>query len=309
MKAESRPEHELRKESSLTEPPTGSFANRPDPDIARQVGEFLDAPTWEAKKALANANLDVLSSADARLAMDFLADLERDDPGLLADLHNQRGLIEACVLEGVDAAFESWLHRFPEVPWIAQHILEVLIDFILAPTWLQSKHIVQMHPFLSHEVVDGFLEQIQVHYCDNEDDAAFAEVVARDQALLVACRKDGIESAFAEHIVLIEQFHALLTAQSEDAKRAVLDQHAELLNDEARLALDGFLRKAEKRGDTEMASTLLWHTEWLDAQRRSALEDRLGFRLTMASAIVQRSIQAFATNQDGSGSSLPYTFC
>ena len=62
-------------------------------------------------------------------------------------------------------------------------------------------------------------------------------------------------------------------------------------------------RKAEKRGDTEMATTS-WHLEWLDAQRRAALEERLNFQLTLATALVQRSIQSFDRNQDGSVSGI-----
>ena len=67
----------------MTERPNRRFSKRPDPNIVRQVTEFLDAPTWETKKDLAQAHLDALSNGDARLTVDLLAEQWRDDPETL----------------------------------------------------------------------------------------------------------------------------------------------------------------------------------------------------------------------------------
>ena len=64
--------------------------------------------------------------------------------------------------------------------------------------------------------------------------------MAHNHALLVACRTTSIESAFAECIRLTEQVIALLKASSEPEMRVIVDEHEELLSNEARQSLDGF---------------------------------------------------------------------
>ena len=75
-----------------------------------------------------------------------------------------------------------------------QLLLEVIIDFINAPRWEESKHFLESHPELLQPVIDELLQDLATQ--QEQDDAR--KMVEGYRLLLAQCRDKGIDVAFAE---------------------------------------------------------------------------------------------------------------
>jgi len=75
-----------------------------------------------------------------------------------------------------------------------QQIMQTLVDFVQAPTWEESKRLLELHPELLQPEIDAGLQQWAMQ---QENDSARQSLEVY-RALLARCRDMGIDVAFAE---------------------------------------------------------------------------------------------------------------
>jgi tetratricopeptide (TPR) repeat protein len=78
---------------------------------------------------------------------------------------------------------------------LPQQLLQVVIDFIQAPTWGESKHFLESHLELLQPEVDAVLQAFASQ--QKHDDAR--KTIEEHRLLLAECRGKGIDGAVAEH--------------------------------------------------------------------------------------------------------------
>ncbi len=77
---------------------------------------------------------------------------------------------------------------------VNQQIMQALVDFVQAPTWEESKRLLELHPELLQPEIDAGLQQWAMQ---QENDGA-RKSIEEYRALLARCRDMGIDVAFAE---------------------------------------------------------------------------------------------------------------
>src|SRR5215217_341006 len=96
-----------------------------------------------------------------------------------------------------------------------QQIAEAVLAFVNAQTWAQSKQIVEDHrDLLLTDAADAILVGLLEQYSDNENAVRELE---EHRALLLHCRRDGIDAAFAERLhppAVVEAVETFINAET-----------------------------------------------------------------------------------------------
>jgi tetratricopeptide (TPR) repeat protein len=77
-----------------------------------------------------------------------------------------------------------------------KQLLETIIAFIQAPTWDESRRILEAHPELLRDEADQLLAQL-IEAAQAQNDANAEKIFAEHRGLLQRARRDGIDAAFA----------------------------------------------------------------------------------------------------------------
>ena len=99
-------------------------------------------------------------------------------------------------------------HPLPMLPIedIRQLLLQVIIDFIQAPTWVESKRVLEAHPGLLRPEIDVLLQELAAQ----QEQEGVRKVIEKYRLLLAQCRIKGIDAAFADLQVAQNAFTANL---------------------------------------------------------------------------------------------------
>ncbi|MDP9350195.1 MAG: CHAT domain-containing protein [Chloroflexota bacterium] len=120
----------------------------------------------------------------------------------------------------------------------SRRMLEAVVAFLNADTWVESKRIVEAHrELLLTDDVDAALRYLMYQH---SEDADAMRILQQHQQLLTRCRKEGIDAAFSELLSpaeadeagsdpLFVAIRALLTAGDLDEIKRLIEQHADLL--------------------------------------------------------------------------------
>ena len=76
-----------------------------------------------------------------------------------------------------------------------QHLIQVVIDFIQAPTWGESKRFLGSHLELLQPEIDALLQGLAAQ----QEHEGARKTIEEHRLLLASCRDKGIDGAFAEH--------------------------------------------------------------------------------------------------------------
>ncbi len=184
-----------------------------------------------------------------------------------------------------------------------RQLLETIFAFIQAETWAESRRIVEEHPELLSDEADGLLGQlIEAARELGEGDAV--RLLEEHRALLRRCREVGVERAFAEEVgaqhaeLLLEALQAFVAADTWDESRRIVEEHPELLSDEADALLGRMLEAEEVRRTSEVRRTLEKHRALLRRCREvgvaRAFAERVGSSVPSAEAIRRHPLYLLA---------------
>ncbi|MDQ7030286.1 MAG: hypothetical protein Q9O62_11165 [Ardenticatenia bacterium] len=138
-------------------------------------------------------------------------------------------------------------------------MLEAIRAFINADTWTESRRVLEAHPELLSDEADDLLGQL----AEAQEDERARRLVEQHRALLRRCREVGVDRAFAEMTTSPQHDIARLLAEAGDlgrtlrdfiaadtwtASRRILEQHPELLSDDADALLGRLIDAARHVG-------------------------------------------------------------
>ncbi len=170
------------------------------PDNLQQVSEavqaFVAAQTWAERKQIVEAQRDQLLSDTADRAFDFLLELAKGDANATHIFQEHQALLARCRHEGIGAAFADYL-RPRAVPDNADQITEAVQAFVNAQSWAECKQIIEVR---RDELLTKAADQIFATSLERyRDDANASRLLEERRALLARCRREGIETVFADY--------------------------------------------------------------------------------------------------------------
>ncbi|MDX6380977.1 MAG: hypothetical protein QOI57_2001 [Rubrobacteraceae bacterium] len=157
--------------------------------IVEAVLAFANARTWAESKQMVEARRDVLLTDAADGVLANLLTQYKEDENATRILGQRRALLARCRREGIEAAFADLVPQSP---------VEVVLAFVNAQTWTESKQIAEAHrDVLLTNTADEVLVTLLEQYEDNEDATRQLE---EHRALLARCYCKGIDAAFADRL-------------------------------------------------------------------------------------------------------------
>jgi 2-oxo-4-hydroxy-4-carboxy--5-ureidoimidazoline (OHCU) decarboxylase len=110
-----------------------------------------------------------------------------------------------------------------------ERLMALLQQFINAPSWDQSRRVLEQHPELLTPEADALLGRVLEHY---RDDPRAVRMLTEHRDLLRRCRAEGVEAAFADlesgDAAPEAALRALMErAESDPEARAVLEERAQ----------------------------------------------------------------------------------
>ena len=170
--------------------------------VSDAVLAFVNAKSWGESKRLVEQERELLLS---EMALEVFADLleqYKENKGAIRTLTEHRDLLIRCRKEGIEAAFaerlrpqESASQQQNRPP---QQVIDAVLAFVNAKSWGESQRLVEQERELllsemALEVFANLLEQ----YKENK---GAIRTLTEYRDLLIRCRKEGIEAAFAERL-------------------------------------------------------------------------------------------------------------
>ena len=213
---------------------------------------FANAPTWLEGKRVVEQHRELLLSDRADMFLARAIARNQHNPAIQQRLKSCRRVLQDCREIGVDAAFV-----FPIGP--RPGLLEALKDLLVADSPSSAHRTVIEHAdLLLTDEADWTLVALAA---STPEETLFVERVAHRRDLLARCRREGIDTAFADMLHderLHEGLHALLLAENSlDEIQHVLEQYQDvLLTDEAEQKLAELQEgptQAELEADPELA--------------------------------------------------------
>jgi len=244
----------------------------PDDHLIALIGQFLNAPDWEASRRVLEQTPDLLKP-EVDLQMQGLieaAALQNNDV-LAHHLIQHRTLLRYVREEGIEAAFA----RLVAVP--DEVLQSALMAFVGAGTWQESRRVLEGHPLLLSQEAQGLLERLARAALDQGDqETAYRLSLHLD--LLRSAIELGYDAAF-ERIqhppdeALAASIAAFVSAGDWPAARAYLDAHPELLTPEADNTFDALIQAALAVSDGARANLLILHRDLLRTVRQAGPDE------------------------------------
>jgi len=167
---------------------------------------LLDAESWAESKRIVENHRDLLltDTADATLAY-WLGEYRKgNNENAIRTLEVHRKLLIRCRREGIDAAFADHL-PFDSAPTVSSakwdQINEAVARFVFfAQTWAERKQLVENHrDLLLTDTADATLAALLTQFRDDKDGIRNLEECRK---VLIRCRREGIDAAFADRLYL-----------------------------------------------------------------------------------------------------------
>jgi hypothetical protein len=210
-------------------------------------------------KAIVERHPELLVETAERILNDLVGQARQTDNEELAnyyDLH--RELLWRCHEVGIHEAFRPLIAPHESLACAGEDLLgERLQASVEAPTWPESREMVERHPELLSHAGDRLLEQwlAEVRV---QGDVRRVVVLEQRRALLRRCRLLGIAEAFTS-LGMLEDFLWLISQFVQipvDEMRCFLDTHPELLSEDANRHLDMLVRMMESQGEPFLAARI-----------------------------------------------------
>ncbi len=164
-------------------------------------------------------------------------------------------------------------------------LLQALQSFIQAETWGKSRRILEQHPELLTDEADALLEQL-IQTARERNDENARQLFEQHRNLLRRCRQVGIEQAFQEQSQgkrwqqrLLETLFAFIQAETWDESRRILEQHPELLTDEADALLEQLIQAAKAQQDENAQQLFEQHRRLLRRCREVGIKQAFAEKL------------------------------
>ncbi len=261
-----------RYRAALAQPGPDLLDPLPPPDAAAidVIAAFINAPDWEASRAVLEAHPELMEPHFDRQMRGLIEAARLQNPELARHLIMHRELLERAREQGIDAAFEA-ATRPPD-----EALVNALLDFLRGEDWPASRRVLEAHPMLLSEEAHRLLEElIQEAVTGGDSELAYHLSVHLD--LLRTAAEVGYEEAFRRLDIPPDEGLAYLIAEmmgADDlsAVRAVLETHPELLSDDADNTFDALIQAALALGDRGRAQKLIEYRDLVRVARRSGIE-------------------------------------
>ena len=215
-----------------------------------------------------------------------------------------------------------------------ERLISLLQAFVSAPSWAETRCVVEENPELLSEESDWLLARLLETY---RDDSRAVRVLTEHRDLLRRCREVGIEVAFAgledvdpeaalrelleraesdpearaaleamtrqaaEH-PLMKAINALMAARSSARVLEAVRVHPDLLSDQADAMLRGAVENARQAGDEGMARHIEERYQILRQIRERGIDPQMAAAAAQATAVLPEEVrQALAELVEGEG--------
>jgi len=159
------------------------------------VAAFINAATWLESKQVVEEHADVLLTDEVDLAWESFLRPYADNADVTRHIEEHRNLLIHCRREGIDAAFANRLASPQQAP---QTLADIVLSFVGARTWEESKRVVQEHAdALLSEQADSVLQRLLEQYAEDTNAVGPLE---DHRELLARCRREGIDAAFGDRV-------------------------------------------------------------------------------------------------------------
>ncbi|MEJ5241402.1 MAG: CpXC domain-containing protein, partial [Anaerolineales bacterium] len=160
----------------------------------------------------------------------------------------------------------------------SQFLHLMLSAFVQVPDLNQKRTILENTPELLTDEADALLEQL-IQAAKAQQDENARQLFEQHRNLLRRCREVGIEQAFQEQSQgerwqerLTETLFAFIQAKTWDESRRILEQHPELLTDEADALLEQLIQAAKAQQDENARQLFEQHRNLLRRCREVGIE-------------------------------------
>lgn len=162
-------------------------------------------------------------------------------------------------------------------PQVDQSLLDMILEFVNAEDWGETRRVLNQHPMLLSEDAMAALEALIRSYLA-QDNLRLAYHLAIHRDLLRLARELGYDRAFElvssppseEMVRIIAKF---IQAENWTASREVLDRYPELLSHEANAAFQALIQAALEAGDQGRLNSLVSHHELLRAAQELGVDE------------------------------------
>jgi CHAT domain-containing protein/TPR repeat protein len=163
--------------------------------IVEAIRDFVNAETWEESRRIVEERHKVLLTDVADQVFADLLQEYQGDENVVHNLIKHRDLLVRCRIEGIDAVFATQMNPNEE---INEQIIVIILSFVNASTWAESKRIVEKHRNeLLSDTADQAFEILLARY---RGDRGTADTLLEYRTLLTRCRSEGVENAFADRL-------------------------------------------------------------------------------------------------------------
>lgn len=227
----------------------------PDADLMKLIAAFVNAPDWEASKALVTAEPRLLDPAiDHQFEGLISAAQAQQNLQMAHHLQIHRNLLNNARGMGIEAAFRLISEQPDEA------LLTALSAFVGAEDWAASRRVLEANPMLLSTQAESLMEQsIQSYLSQDDQDTAYH--LSMHLAVLRSAREVGYAEAFRRIDSMPSEELASIIAGfanciDNGARKLYLEMHPELLTDECDDTFEILVQAAQAMGDNPRAALL-----------------------------------------------------
>jgi hypothetical protein len=223
--------------------------------LANLIIAWIQTPDWSTSRTYLEEHQDELLTDAAEQALQLLI---QANPGR-DELTQHLEILQRARRDGIAAAYAQRESNQAEMAQL-QQLANLIIAWIQTPDWSTSRTYLEEHQ--DELLTDAAEQALQLLIQANPN----VRQLPQHLEILQRARRDGISAAYAQimasqaqpDLALVQALAAFLQAETDDAARAYLAAHPELLSDEAEQILAMLQGEEEEEQALLEARRALW---------------------------------------------------
>lgn len=163
--------------------------------IMAAVDAFVNTGTWRESKNIVETHRDKLLTDAADKVFADLIDQYREDTDAVKVLKDHRELLARCRRDGIEVAFAPYLSSRTQIQSPSRQVVEAVQAFVRAGTPIQQKQIVETRRDVL--LTDEAEQVLTILIRRSANDPEASQLFRKHLNLLMHCRREGIDAAFA----------------------------------------------------------------------------------------------------------------
>lgn len=253
--------------------------------VNKAILMFVEAESWIECKQVVQTQRDLLlTDAADQILVGWIKQSE-DNAQATSVFHEYRNILARCRQEGIEVAFADRVRP-------SQEVYDAVLALVQAKNWAECKQLVERE---AKWLLDEGANQVLLSWLkQSQQDPHAMRVFNEYRELLLRCRQEGIEAAFATRVrppkAVFDAVRLLLAVKDETAAKTVLaERRTLLLSPAADQVLALWLKEAQHKPHT--IKRLNTYRTWLANHRRKA--DDAASAGSLSVQALSKAVQAF----------------